>query len=175
MTWLLWTVGLIIILFGFVVFRGAPYVPSHRRQVEQAFDDLYKLGSEDVVVDAGSGDGLVLRQASRRGARAVGYELNPILAWLSRFLSRSDTRVTVRIGDFWLAGLPVDTTLVYGFVVTRDIDKMARKLQKEANRLGHPLHFISYGASIKDQPPLRELGAHHLYVFTPLQSNKPQV
>lgn len=175
MTLLLWIVGLVIVLFGFVVFRGAPYVPSHRRQVERAFDELYRVGPEDTVVDAGSGDGLVLRQASERGARAVGYELNPILAWLSRFLSRGDKKVRVHVGDFWLAALPPDTTLVYGFVVTRDIGKIARKLQREATRLGRPLHFISYGAAIKDQPPLRELGAHHLYVFTPLQGGKPQV
>jgi hypothetical protein len=173
MTEFLWFLGALVVIFGFVVFRGAPYVPSHRRQVERAFDDLYKLGEKDVMVDAGSGDGIVLRLAARRGAGAIGYELNPILVGLSRFLSRRDTKTQVHLADFWRVKLPAETTLVYGFMVERDIEKMARKLQQECERLGRPLHFISYGAMIKDRPTLSDLGAHHLYVFTPLQIGKP--
>ena len=171
--WVLWILAVIVLIFGFVVFRGAPYVPSHRRQVERAFDELYPLSDKDVLVDVGSGDGIVLRLASRRGARAVGYELNPILVALSQFLSRHDASVTVRLSVFWLTALPPETTVVYGFVVTRDIEKMARKLQQETDRLRHPLYFVSYGATIKSHPKLKELGAHHLYRFDPLQTKQP--
>jgi SAM-dependent methyltransferase len=170
--WLLWALGLIILVFGFVVFRGAPYVPSHRRRVERAFDDLYPLGRKDVVVDVGSGDGIVLRLASKRGAEAIGYELNPILVLLSQWLSRGDQRVHVHLADFWLTALPDTTTLVYGFMVTRDIEKMADKMQHEANRLNRPLYFICYGAAITSHPRVKQLGAHHLYRFDPLQANK---
>ena len=171
--WLFWAAGIVVFIFGFVVFRGAPYVPSHRRQVERAFDELYPVTGKDVVVDVGSGDGIVLRLASRRGARAIGYELNPILVILSQFLSRHDKKIRVQLSDFWLTSLPLETTVVYGFLVTRDIEKMARKLQFEANRLNRPIYFICYGASIKSRPKLRELGAHHLYQFEPLQVAKP--
>lgn len=171
--WILWVLAALVLIFGFVVFRGAPYVPSHRRQVEHAFDDLYPVSEKDVVIDVGSGDGIILRLASKRGARAIGYELNPILVLLSQFLSRHDPKVSVRLSDFWLTALPPETTIVYGFVVTRDIEKIARKLQQEANRLKHPLYFVSYGAMIKDHPKLKELGAHHLYRFDPLQTKQP--
>lgn len=167
---ILWLLAGIMLLFGFVVFRGAPYVPSHRRQVERAFDGLYKVSDKDVVADVGSGDGIVLRLASKKGARAIGYELNPILVLISQFLSRHDPNVQVRLSDFWLTPLAPETTLVYGFVVSRDIEKMARKLQQEANRMGHPLYFITYGASITSLPKVRELGAHHLYKFQPLHA-----
>jgi len=173
MTEIGWIIGGLVLLFGFVVFRGAPYVPSHRRQVERAFTELYEVSDEDVIVDVGSGDGIVLRIAERHGATAIGYELNPALVLLSRLLSRRSRKTTVHLADFWKVKLPPETTLVYGFVVERDIEKMARKLQRECDRLGHPLHFISYGAMIKDHPSLRDLGAHHLYVFTPLQISKP--
>jgi hypothetical protein len=168
-----WILGGIILVFGVVVFRGAPYVPSHRRQVERAFDELYPLSDKDVVADVGSGDGIVLRLASLRGARAIGYELNPILVALSQLLSLHDKKVQVRLNDFWLVSLPHETTVVYGFLVMRDIDKMARKLQHEADRMKHPLYFISYGAEVDSRPKLRELGAHHLYRFDPLQVPKP--
>lgn len=169
---LFWIFAAVVLLFGFVVFRGAPYVPSHKREVVRAFDELYKITSSDVVVDFGSGDGVILRLATARGARAIGYELNPALVMVSRFLSRQSKKTKVHLGDFWFAPLPEETTLVYGFMVERDIEKMAKKLQSEANRLGRPLYFMSYGSAVKDHPKLKELGAHHLYRFNPLQRAK---
>lgn len=170
---LFWLAFVIIMVFGFVVFRGAPYVPSHRGEVIRAFSsDLYLVSDKDVVVDVGSGDGIILRLASKQGARAIGYELNPVLVLLSRFLSRNDKKVTTCLSDFWFTALPDETTLVYGFMVTRDIEKMANKLQKEANRLQHSLYFICYGTSFKDHVKIKELGAHHLYLFEPLHTKK---
>lgn len=169
---LFWTVAAIIVIFGFVVFRGAPYVPSHKSDITQAFDELYSLGKDDVVVDVGSGDGIVLRMATQRGARAVGYELNPILVVISRFLSRHDANVRVILGDFWLTQLPADTTVVYGFSVSRDMKKMTTKLQTEATRLNRTLHYISYGSQLKGLMAQKALGAYHLYEFKPLQQGR---
>lgn len=171
MTWLIWLAGIIILLFGFVVFRGAPYVPSHRREVERAFRDLYPLSSEDVVVDVGSGDGIILRLAVAHGAkRAVGYELNPLLVGLSKLLAGGNPVIQTYLADFWLTKLPDDVTLVYGFLVSRDAQKMTTHLQREADRLNRPIYFISYGSPLPERETAQTLGAHHLYLFNPLQS-----
>lgn len=164
-----WLIAAVILLFGFVVFRGAPYVPSHRKEVERAFDTLYVVGESDVVVDVGSGDGIILRLARQRGARAVGYELNPALVLIARLLSWRDENVRVALRDFWLTPLPDETTLVYGFCVSRDMKKMTNKMQHEANRLQRPLHYIGYGSTLQGVTVERSLGAHHLYMFVPLQ------
>ncbi len=47
--------------------------------IEEALN-LAELRSGERLVDLGSGDGRVLLSAARRGARAVGYELDPDLA-----------------------------------------------------------------------------------------------
>lgn len=165
-----WIIGGVVLLFGLVVFRGAPYVPSQKRFVRQAFSELYPLGAEDVLVDVGSGDGIVLRLASERGARAVGYELNPLLVIISRLLSRRDDRVEVKLADFWLTPLPDDTTIIYAFAVTRDIKKMTKKMQREADRLQRPLRFMSYGNALTGREADMSLSAYYLYTFYPLQS-----
>jgi SAM-dependent methyltransferase len=168
-----WLFATVVLLFGFVVFRGAPYVPSHRKDVAKAFDKLYKVSEKDVVVDVGSGDGVILRMAAKRGARAVGYELNPALVLIARFLSRRNKKVTVHLSDFWFARLPSETTLVYVFAVERDVKKLAAKFQAEANRLGHSFHVISYGSELRNPSELKTVGAHHLYIFNPLHEVKP--
>lgn len=169
MIWLI-IICCIVVGVGFVAFTGAPYVPSKRRDVQRALTELYPIGVNDVLVDIGSGDGIVLREASARGARAVGYEIHPLLVLLSRWLSRADERVTVRQSNFWRADLPKDTTVVYTFGDSRDIEKMAAYVQQQTNRIGHEVAFISY-AFVTTQLPDKTVGAHHLYILKPLQDD----
>ncbi|HET8884146.1 MAG TPA: methyltransferase domain-containing protein [Candidatus Saccharimonadales bacterium] len=173
--WWVWALTFLILIFGFVVFRGAPYVPSRKRHLTRAFKELYPLGSNDVLVDIGSGDGIVLREAAKRGATAIGYELNPILVIISRLLSRKQSLVRVHLADFWSVSLPAETTVVYVFGESRDIVKMARKVADEAARLQKPLAFISYGFAVPGLTPVKTDGAYYLYQITSLQSGDASV
>ena len=166
MTWF-WIFAAIILLFGFVVFRGAPYVPSHRRFARIAFRKLYKLKHDDVLVDLGSGDGIILRLAAERGARAIGYELNPALVLISKILARGDKKQSTVLADMWLSDFPAETTIVYAFAVSRDSKKLAKKLQGHTDEHGKELWCITYGAGLDGKEPVRTLNAHSLYLFTP--------
>lgn len=170
--WLYYVLGGIVVVFGIVVFRGAPYLPSHRRHVRAAFRDLYPIGKKDVLVDIGSGDGVILRLAAEHGARAVGYEINPFLVVISWLLGLGNSKISVRLVDFWLTSLPPDTTIVYAFSVTRDIEKIADKLQKEATSQQRQLWLMTYGSAVTSRKPVKVLKAHSLYRFEPLQSDE---
>lgn len=160
----------LVLMFGLVVFRGAPYVPSRRRDVRRAFKELYPLGPSDLLVDIGAGDGVVLRQAAACGARAVGYELNPVLVGVSLLLSRSYRHlITVRLADFWRVKLPGDTTIVYTFGESRDITKMYTKVVQEATRLDRTLYFMSFGFHVPDVAPYKKDKTFFLYRVDPLQ------
>lgn len=165
----LWPLLGLIILFGVVVLRGAPYVPSRRKDLEEALNNLYELSGDDLLVDIGSGDGLVLRAAAKKGARAIGYEINPVLVVVSRLLSISQARVSTKWADFWKAKLPAETTVVYTFGESRHIEKMAAFVDAESKRLKKPLYLISYGFESKKYRPQRRSATHFLYYFDPLQ------
>lgn len=164
--------GIIVLVFGLVVLRGAPYVPSHGDEIEQAFEKLYVLDSHDVLVDVGSGDGIVLRYAARRGARAIGYEINPILVVIAGLLAINNRLIRTEFADFWYKALPTETTIVYAFSISRDVDKLMRKMQQEADRLAKPLVLMTYGAPLKNMKAIKKHRGHHLYNFTPLQDEK---
>jgi len=175
MTLWLWLAFIFFLLFAFVVFRGAPYVPSHRRYARLALTKLYRLKRSDVLVDLGSGDGVILRMAAKNGARAIGYELNPILVLISRLLARGDSRQTTKLADMWLTDFPAETTVVYVFSVSRDSDKLSAKLQAHANMYGRELWCITYGAGLGGgKQSVKKLHAHNLYHFRPeaLQSEE---
>lgn len=171
MSWA-WIVGIIVVFLGLSVMRGAPYVPSQKRYIKQALTKLYTLTAKDVLVDLGSGDGIVLRLASKYKAQAIGYEINPVLALISKILSFNDHRVQVRMADFWSTDLPSNTTVVYIFITSGYLKKLSRKMQSEADRLDRPLKIIMYGATFDDRIPEKNLGAYSLHTFFPLQIKK---
>ena len=163
----IWLLIILVLLFGLTAFVGAPYVPTRRRDVRSAFEDLYVLSEKDVLLDIGSGDGVVLRVAASYGAKAVGYEINPLLVLISRWLSRGTTRVVTELKNFWRSDFPADTTVVYVFGESRDIARMAARVQQQVNKFGRPMHLISYGFKIPKKSELASTKSHHLYMFSP--------
>ncbi|GIL77500.1 hypothetical protein Vretimale_2955 [Volvox reticuliferus] len=57
----------------------APFYPTPDAVISRVLD-LTEVGPGDCLYDLGCGDGRVLLAAARRGARCVGYELDPELA-----------------------------------------------------------------------------------------------
>ncbi len=163
MVWLVIT-SLLVICFGFVVLRGAPYVPTHRAQLQRALSTLYPLSKRDTLLDLGSGDGIVLRMARRYGASAVGYELNPVLVLISRLLSGRDRHVRVTMCDYTMVErLPHDVTVVYVFATSHSISSVARKMEEWSR--GRELHLISYGFTVPGKRSVRHVGPMHLYKY----------
>lgn len=163
---LLWSfLALLGASFLLIVFRGAPYVPTHERDLEKLFS-LYKFRKDDVLVDLGSGDGRVLAAAARRGIRSVGYELNPFLYWYSKVKLRADRRIDVRLEDFWTSKLPDDTAVVFVFLAGPFMAKLDRKLTKEAARLGHDILLVSYGMKVPARDAEAQAGGLLAYRYT---------
>ena len=139
-------VFVILLTFGAVVFRGAPYIPTHGKKIYQALD-LLGLKKGDLVVDLGCGDGVFLKAAAKHGLKAVGYEINPILcvvAWLRCWPVRGQVKIYWR--DFWLMPLPPDTKGVFVFLAGPYMQKLGRKIQQEAAK--RPLKVVSYGFTL---------------------------
>ena len=142
-----------------VSLTGAPYVPSHRRSVAEAFTELRPLTSGDTLVDIGSGDGIVCLVAAQQGARVYGYEINP--------LRRYRTQATVLCRNLWKVDFPAGTSVVYTFGTSHHIGRMYAKVQQQAARLGHPIDLVSYGFAVPGIPPAARHGAHVLYHVAP--------
>ena len=160
-------------VFMLTAFTGAPYVPSVRRELRTLFDELRPVSSRDTLVDIGSGDGVVLLEAASRGARVVGYEINPYLVWISRLRLRMYRQhAQVVMANFWHTPLPDHVTVVYTFGESRDIIKMYERVQAEATRLKRSIDFVSYGFEVPGKPLVRKHRAYFLYRITPLHEGE---
>jgi hypothetical protein len=65
------------------------YVPTPQVVVDTMLD-LAKVGSGDVLIDLGSGDGRVVVTAAKRGARAMGVDLDRVLLKQARELAERE-------------------------------------------------------------------------------------
>jgi SAM-dependent methyltransferase len=152
-----------IFMFLCTVLIGAPYVPSNGKEIENALTKLYKISEKDLLVDLGSGDGVVLKHASQHGAKAFGIEINSFLIWISRWRLRKFPGAKVVLGNIYSTKFPNETTVVYVFGDSRDIKAIVRHINRESKRIGHPLHIISNAFEIPGLKPVKNYRAHFLY------------
>lgn len=164
-------IGFLLIL-GFTVFTGAPYVPSRRRDIMAAFTHLYALSSKDTLLDLGCGDGVVLRAARSFGAKAIGYELGPVYALIAKLLARGDKGQVVLMRNYWQVDFPAETTVVYAFSDTRDIKKLYKKVEQQATKLHKNIALITYGIAVPHQLPHKTHQAYFLYTVAPCRTPK---
>eukprot|EP00967_Tisochrysis_lutea_P099478 scaffold147790_cov29-Tisochrysis_lutea.AAC.7 len=127
--------------------RGAPFVPTASTKIEALFGKkgLLVAGSERSLlphgthpahlrlVDLGSGDGSLLRAATRTAAygHAAGYEINPWLVAYARLVSAGrSTKEVTHWTSMWEASLDeADVVLIYG--VPPIMEGLGKKLAAE--------------------------------------------
>jgi DNA modification methylase len=78
MIYLFIAIFVLLLAFGGVILRGAPYVPTLDPQARAALE-LLDLKPGQTLLELGSGDGKILVVAARAGLHVVGIELNPFL------------------------------------------------------------------------------------------------
>lgn len=127
---------IIIAIVARSLVRGAPYVPSSDAKIREMVR-LAAIKPGERVADFGSGDGRVVMAFARAGAEAHGYEINPILVWLSRRRIRAAglaDRARIHYQSFWRVNAgPFDVVVVFG--ISHIMAGLGRKLRREL-RLG---------------------------------------
>ena len=121
----------VLLVFSVVIFFGAPYLPTLRPQTKAALD-LLDLKKGQTLLELGSGDGRVLREAASRGLNAVGYEINPLLVLVSYILTYKYRRqVTIRWRNYWWADWP-KTDGIYVFLLDKYMVKLDKKIKDQS-------------------------------------------
>jgi predicted RNA methylase len=158
-----WVLLGIVFIFALTAITGAPYVPSLVKEIKLAFTKLYKISAKDLVVDLGSGDGVVLKVASDLGAKGFGVEINPFLVLLTKWRFRKNKDVQIKYGNLFKVDFPAETTVVYLFGDARDIKGMLASIQTQAKRLKRDLYVISNGFEFPGLKPVKNYRTYFLY------------
>ena len=161
MIWLFAVVGLIILCFGFVVFFGAPYLPTLAPQTKVALE-LAGLKKNQTLLELGCGDGKILIAAAQQGIRVVGYELNPllvVLCWLRTRKYRKNVRIIW--GSFWTRQWP-EADAIFVFLLPKYMKKLDTKIVRYSHK---PVKLVSFAFEIPNRPPTRQDAGVFLYEY----------
>lgn len=152
----------VVLLFGMVVFFGAPFVPTLSEQVHKALD-LADLKPGETLLEMGCGDGRVVIAAAERELKVVGYELNPILALIAWARTRKH-RDNVRIvwGNFWHKQLP-DADAIFVFLLDKYMIKLNKKIIQTYS--GKSIKLVSFAFKIPQKVVQKEAEGLFLYQY----------
>lgn len=156
---------LLLIPTAYAAYIGAPYVPTRRAALRAALEAI-KLGRGDLVVDLGAGDGGVLVEAARRGARSLGFELSPFMWSVAWWRTRGLPLIMLRFGNFYRRSLPADTTVIFLFLMPHAMPRVRAYLARQ--KLPRVRAILSYAFPIPGLNPERIIREHRcalLYVY----------
>ncbi|HVS79625.1 MAG TPA: hypothetical protein VHF05_01470 [Candidatus Paceibacterota bacterium] len=130
-------------------FRGAPYLPTNDATLERMMRAA-RISPGERMADLGSGDGRLVIAAALAGAEAEGYEINPLLVFLSkRAIAKRglSERARIRRTSFWKADFR-NCEVVTIFGVPSIMPKLEQKLLAElpvgARVVSHSFPFPSW-------------------------------
>ncbi len=154
----------LVLLFGFVVFFGAPYLPTLGKQ-KQAALDLLDLEPGQTLLELGSGDGRMLLAGAEKGLKVIGYELNPLLVLVS-YIRTWKYRKHVRIiwANYWWHMWP-RTDGIYVFLLDRYMEKLDKKIIQ--NYPEQKVKLTSFAFKIPDKEIVEEKNGVYLYNYLP--------
>lgn len=116
-------------IYGYI---EAPWVPTPMDIVEHVLEAV-SVGPKDVVIDLGCGDGRVVIEAAKRGARSICVEIDEKLIEIARNNARQQG-VEERIEFINSDILEVDissATVVYVYLTSNVLSKLKNKMVNE--------------------------------------------
>lgn len=156
--------GGVIMLFRLrsLLYGGAPFVASSKSTLANAFA-LAELGPDDCIADLGSGDGLVLIEAIKAGAKhATGFEIDPFLVQTAKHDVRRKMladKITINQENFWHAYIS-SFDVIFLFQIPYAMKKLEEKLTRECKP---GCRIISNSFAFPDWKPARVDGQLFLY------------
>lgn len=169
--WIFVAALIVVLCFSFVLLFGAPYLPVLRRQLDTSLS-LLDLRPGDTLLELGCGDGRVLAAAARQGLLAVGYELNPVLAfWAWLTTRRYGSKVKVHWGNYWKADWP-PAQGIYAFILPKYMSKLDNKvvrqqsIWRDKDAAPASLRVVSFAFKIPDKAAATAQDGVFLYEYS---------
>ncbi|MEK7551176.1 MAG: 50S ribosomal protein L11 methyltransferase [Patescibacteria group bacterium] len=147
---LLSVIAFLLFLLSMVWPPDSPWAPWWRTNTKtaKAICKLAKIDSKDVVYDLGCGDGEVLIQSAKRGARGVGIEIDPSRVFIAKvriFINNFSEKILIKRNDFFKEKY-LDATVIIVYLVPKTLDKLLPRFRKQLKK---GTRIVSYRYEMK--------------------------
>lgn len=118
--------------FLYAGFSAAPWVRTDTRDIRRAMN-LLKLTPKDVFYDIGSGDGSILIEAAKSGAKCIGFEIALLpycISLVRRVFSPHRKNISIQYRNFWNQNFR-EATAMYIWLTPPPMPKLKKKIDEE--------------------------------------------
>ena len=167
----------VLIIFSFPQLSPIPYYPSNAHDIEMILKGL-KLKNNQVIIDLGAGDGVVIfkaaKQAHERNLNTlfIAVETNPILMavlWVRWLFQKNRNNITIAWQDMFktnykkLVGSVNNnhealSPTFYLYISPWLIKKAVQQIEKTV----HTFDVVSYFYEVPDWKPQQVVKGHHV-------------
>jgi cyclopropane fatty-acyl-phospholipid synthase-like methyltransferase len=126
---------LVYFIYAYVLNRGAVFYPSTHKAIEKVLK-LAKINKKDILIDFGSGDGVVVIETAKRGIKAIGYEMDPLLVKSSRKKIKKlglEKLAEIRMANMYKADFN-EGTILYFYQFPEYLEKFEKLLDKNLTK-----------------------------------------
>ena len=151
---------------------GAPFLPSGKNAVKQMVN-MADIKKGDICTDLGSGDGRIVMEMAKKGARVYGLEVNPFLVLWSRFRIKKahlENNAMIVWKSFWKEDFyKYDVITVYG--IPNIMPRLEKKLLKETNSDVRIISYLFRFPNLKIQKNNNGVFLYRLKKYSQSESN----
>lgn len=128
----------LLILLSFVWPPDSPWAPWWRTNAKtaKAICKLADIGGDDVIYDLGCGDGEVLIQSAKLGARGVGLEIDPLRVFIAKirvYKNNLNKKIFIKRKNFFKEDIS-EASVVIVYLIPATLKKLLPKFKKELKR-----------------------------------------
>jgi len=127
---------------------GAPFEASRKKRVKEIIE-ISKVKKGDKIIELGSGDGRIVIEFAKKGAIVEGFEINPILVYISkRKIKKENLQNNAKIywKSFWKADFNKYNIIVlfqFPTIMKRLENKIKQQSKKDVKIISNTWKFPS--------------------------------
>ncbi len=129
----------LLLILSFVWPPDSPWAPwwSTSKEKSRKICKLAKIKPEDLIYDLGSGNGTALIIAAKEfGAHGVGIEIDPLRAFVSRFLIKHnglENKINIKRKNFFKEDIS-NADAVFLYLVPKTLESLIPKFKRELRK-----------------------------------------
>lgn len=128
----------LLILLSFVWPPDSPWAPWWRtnKKTAKAICKLAKINSKDIVYDLGCGDGEVLIESAKIGARGVGLEIDPLRVFIAKirvYKNNLNKKIFIKRKNFFKEDIS-EASVIIVYLIPATLKKLLPKFKKELKK-----------------------------------------
>lgn len=142
---LLLIILILLLMLSMVWPPDSPWAPWWRtnKNTAVAICKLAKITSKDIVYDLGCGDGTFILSASKKNAKVMGIEIDPLrflIAKIRIYKNKASDKIILKRKNFFNEDLSSASVIVV-YLVPKALERLLPKFKKELNK---KVRIVSY-------------------------------